>query len=99
MTDDARTAHGSAWLNIEPAPPGPPITELPAALLDRPAGSETALVSVLELHLARGILARMLTTAEVTVETAGDGSRFLGLHYSTLDLTDAEAAYLEELLA
>jgi hypothetical protein len=43
------------------------------------------------------ILARILTTGDVGVYTAADGSRFLGLDYSTVDLTDAEAAYLEEL--
>lgn len=97
MTDDERIAQGSAWLNVETPPPGPPITEVPAALLGRPTGSETALVSVLELELARRILARILTTGDVGVYTAADGSRFLGLDYSTVDLTNAEAAYLEEL--
>jgi hypothetical protein len=50
-----------------------------------------------ELELTRAILARILTTGEAAVYTAADGSRFLGLHYSTVDLTAAQAAYLEEL--
>jgi hypothetical protein len=50
-----------------------------------------------ELELAPAILARILTTGDAAVYTAADGSRFLGLDYSTVDLTDAEAAYLEAL--
>lgn len=48
-------------------------------------------------RLAGRILARILTTGDAAVYTAADGSRFLGLDYSTVDLTDAEAAYLEAL--
>jgi hypothetical protein len=89
MSDD-RIAHGSAWLNAPSPPPGPPITQVSAALLGLPPRTDA------ELELTRAILARLLT-AEAAVYTAADGSRFLGLDYSTVDLTDAEAAYLEEL--
>jgi len=58
------------------------------------------LAAALALMVSRcppAILGRILTTGDVGVYTAADGSRFLGLDYSTVDLTDAEAAYLEEL--
>jgi hypothetical protein len=49
-----------------------------------------------DLELARTILARLVTDGTVTV--AGyTGDRFLVFHYSTLDLTDAEAAYLDDI--
>lgn len=51
-----------------------------------------------ELALARAILARLLASKDVVL-TGFAGERFLGLHYSTVDLTDTEAAYLEELTA
>ena len=63
-----------------------PLMHTAARLLRNPAEPDPA-----------AILGRILTTGDAAVYTAADGSRFLGLDYPTVDLTDAEAAYLEAL--
>lgn len=61
-----------------------------------PAEADTLLAAAHELNLTRAILARILTDAGGTVCNATDGSRMLALGPG-VRLTDAEAAYLEEL--
>jgi hypothetical protein len=78
-------------MSIAATPPAPLTTqEATDLLVPRPAG---------ELELARSILARMLTSAAAEVRTAADGSHYLDLYVPAVDLTAAEAAYLEELTA
>jgi hypothetical protein len=89
MSDD-RIAHGYGVAQRTVATAGPANHPSLAALLGLPPRTDA------ELELTRAILARLLT-GDAAVYTAADGSRFLGLDYSTVDLTDAEAAYLEEL--
>jgi len=36
MATEPRAAYGSAWLDVELPPPGPPITEIPQELLGYP---------------------------------------------------------------